>query len=441
MENQSTVFEALHAQTCDVQGAACGLSTAYWPGFAGLIALTALLAVYAYSGAATRVGEFAARRTSRLWLQAIIAAVPPGIAITTLLAIFRGVAFATQSGKGPCRHSILNEDGTVDCLNGSQATLHAVIDAATDGVWIIVPVAFVILVALIALRRAPKQLWLFPGLSLSLYIGVTSVMGHTPSPSQPLPLSNSLAATVKPMAEAESWPMARVFSTREIIVLNQDAARVVGLGPWQRIEFGHGWAHGIRDIAPVVTHNGWHVPDPSPAVIRAVMGHELAHIERRHLEILLGLNLLLILAMSWFAYRLVGKSRLSANHWTHIPLYATALCIGFAVVDASILGAELATEYDADQIGLEISNEPDGFAEFALLSAAGSKLELGLSERWFVTQHPSNGERIRTAIAWQMANRPNQPLSIPDTRRLLVPATRPYPIKETLENVVPVSRD
>jgi hypothetical protein len=427
VENQFTVFETLHAQTCNVQGATCELSPVYWPSFAGLLALTALFAVYAFSGAASRVGEFAERRTSWLWLQAIIAAVPPGIAIITLLATFRGVAFATQSGKGPCRHSILNEDGTVVCLNGSEATWNAVIDAMTDGVWIVVPVAFVILVALIALRRAPKQLWLFPGLSLSLYIGVTSVMGNTPSPSQPLPLSNFLAETVKPLAEAESWSMARVFSTREVIVRNQDAARVVGLGPWQRIEFGHGWAHGIRDIAPVVTHNGWHVPDPSPAVIRAVMGHELAHIERRHLEVLLGLNLLLILTMSWLAFRLVCKSRLSADPWTHIPLYASALCIGFALVDASMLGAELATEYDADQVGLEISNEPDGFAEFALLSAAGSKLELGLLERWLVTQHPSNGERIRTAIAWQMANRANQPLSIPDTRRLFVPATRPYP--------------
>lgn len=68
VENQFTVFETLHAQTCNVQGAICELVPAYWPSFAGLIALTALFAVHAYSGAAgkeRRTARFTLRRSDR----------------------------------------------------------------------------------------------------------------------------------------------------------------------------------------------------------------------------------------------------------------------------------------------------------------------------------------------------------------------------------------
>ncbi len=323
-------------------------------------------------------------------------------------------------------------DGSRSCLEGSKSFAALLTDVALESLWLWPVAALLAGVAVVLLRLAPRWWWLLPSLLWGGYL----VVQEARIPGHLAPLTDErLLSVVAPMAEREGLSRDRLLTSRSFVDDFFTTARVDGIGSGQTIMFGFAYGNALRNPFGTVSKNGFHLPKLSDAALRAVMGHELAHIRKNHTAKRLTLSLLLIALLCWFAGRLSLRTLGHRSHpddqdvtarWSRLALLSATLPVLFIVVDAANRCLSLALELEADRVGLEISREPDGFAEFALLDAAGGRFELGWRERW-MTYHPSNADRVRLSIRWQQRHRPREPLAIPDTQRLLIPADRPYP--------------
>lgn len=436
MADQFAIYQALHAETCKVAGANCafatdGWSISVWAGYLLWIATAFALLLFVRSGLAQKMASFAERRTDRLWLQTLIVVGPLVLAYTTF-DILRNIWGYSQNPTignfdTPCPKLIHLPDELPECVEGLALWWAFLSEYLLTSIALIVVAAFCTYILLRVFRYAPKRFWLLPVLGASALFIYHSAGFDRDSRTRPLGPDNSLIAAVKPLAIREGWPLDRIhvsdgnFSDRRL------QGRVVGLGSQKRITFGEYIAFTEAEL-PVHLQgwskegkNGFRHYRPSPAMLRSIMGHELAHVQRWHSELRLLWNISFALLLSWMIFRVLSSTKMWSTGWTAIPIYLAALCAAVPLHDAIGGAVALATEYDADWVGLEISQEPDGFAAFALLSAAGSPLELSPLDRWR-TYHPSFGERIRISLKWQHANRPNRPLAVPDTKAFLIPA-------------------
>lgn len=417
--NQFAIFQELHSRTCSVSGSSCDAEVTIWPFFALYIAVALLFGLYAYTGLAARVGTWAEGRTDRLWLQSLVVVTPPVLAIVAGFAIVGAIAELSDPLAG-CTATLKLPDGTSECAHGGYRWL----TNALAKLLLIPVVAVACYIALRIIRQSPRRLWLFPFLCAAAFTIHDRSGLDSRIKSKELPAYNTLIPAVSEMTQREGWPLEKIEMGRGQLNRYRDPAVVVGFGPWKRIVFASGYAvssEEVPDWRDVSDVSGFRRLDPSPAALRALMGHELAHVRRWHPELLLVADLLLLALLTWSAGRVaIALPQARPSVWTKLSALAAAMALAWPLLFGAVRGLTLIAEYDADRIGLDISREPDGFAEIALVFAAGQKLELPLGERWILTTHPSNGERIRMAIDWQLANRPNQPLSIPDPSKLYV---------------------
>ena len=152
------------------------------------------------------------------------------------------------------------------------------------------------------------------------------------------------------------------------------------------------------------------------AEFRAVAAHEIAHLEKRHLEWRLVIYALIALLFTTLAAvmakKLAARKIEAGDDDTLNPaiFWSNFLAIGFAlyfVAQPITINFHRIMENQADARGLELARDPDGTAELVLRFARGKPLE---RPRWYHTlyiTHPDNLTRIRRAMEWKAANTPD----------------------------------
>lgn len=432
MAEQFATIQALYEQSCQVPGTQCGQPFTIWRAYLPFVLLSLGLALYWWSGAARRLAGWVIQWTQRGWLRPLLISAPP-------IAAWIGAQVAIEAWQNWNRGAYCSafqsaQNGTITCLEGSRSFASVLADVGLESLWLWPAIALLTGVAVWLLRRAPRWWWVLP----SLLWGSFVVADQTSIPRHLEPMKDErLLSIVAPMAQREGVSRDRILTSTSYMDDVFTVARVDGIGARQTIMFGLLYGNELRNSFGRAVKNGFRLPMLSDAALRSVMGHELAHIRQNHAVKRLAFALVLIAILCWLASWLCLRALWQAQHtheravverWSRLALLAATLPILFITLDASKRSFTLVQEFEADRIGLAISREPDGFAEYALLDAAGGRFELGWRERW-ITSHPSNADRIRESIDWQQRHRPGQPIAIPDTQRLLIPADRPYPAR------------
>ena len=146
--------------------------------------------------------------------------------------------------------------------------------------------------------------------------------------------------------------------------------------------------------------------------IRAVMGHELGHYVMNHIYKMVAAFGLLIMAGFLFAQWAMGALLVRhGERWglrgvgdvASLPLFA-AVFSTFMFVATPIANSIIRIqEVEADRFGLNLSREPQGFAEAALKLTEYRKPDPGAFEEFVFFDHPSTRFRIHDAMRWREA--------------------------------------
>lgn len=147
--------------------------------------------------------------------------------------------------------------------------------------------------------------------------------------------------------------------------------------------------------------------------IRAVMGHEIGHYVLNHVQKTV-LEMSLIFIFLFFAIDR-AYNRISLRYgrrWRFGPLQDLAgapvfvglLTVGFFVLTPVFNTVTRVSEIEADQFGLNLAREPDGFAQVSLKLGEYRKMSPGPLEEFIFFDHPSGENRIRMAMRWKKEN-------------------------------------
>ena len=152
--------------------------------------------------------------------------------------------------------------------------------------------------------------------------------------------------------------------------------------------------------------------------IEAVMAHEMGHYVLNH-GAKLTINFGLVLAFG-FAFVAWGFNR-ALGRWGQnwgvrdvgdtagLPLIAALLSIYFFVatpVSNSIIRVH---EAEADNYGINVSRQPDGFARAAMRLSEYRKISPGPLERFVLYDHPSGRDRVHMAMLWKSEHQDSEP--------------------------------
>lgn len=148
----------------------------------------------------------------------------------------------------------------------------------------------------------------------------------------------------------------------------------------------------------------------SLAEIRDVMGHELGHYVLHHVQktvlefalvLLLGFYFLYF-SMNWYV-RKYGQAHgiKSVADTAGLPVMVMLMGIFMTLMTPVTNTITRVSEVEADQFGLNLAREPDGFAKVAVKLSEYRKMSPGYWEEIIFYDHPSGENRIRMAMTWK----------------------------------------
>jgi STE24 endopeptidase len=271
--------------------------------------------------------------------------------------------------------------------------------------------ALAVPLALAMLRRFPRGYWLVPAALGTIWLAIN--ISYSPfGRLMPLP-EGPLRSDLVTIAASSAVPFDRLrLGEQPSLGGSFTEARVVWRGGSSYAVLGE----RLYNILPVEPRgiSPAYVP-VAAGEVRALAGHELAHIELGHLYwlpvALEGTIILLAWLAWWSSARLVAWR---GSRWglrsiadpAALPLVVACFFLAswlFVPIRNPIV---LATEIQADQVGLTFSRDPDGFAALAMREARGGPIRRTFFEQLLLIDHPSDEARIRRAMEWKAANAP-----------------------------------
>ena len=351
--------------------------------FSSRIVLTiGAILLFLFSGAASALAAFLARRVKWLWLQDMLFA-----------GAFFAILYATLL--------------PVDVFAGYVRARHfgfadrAFLDWQHDHIlnWAIITAFYVVgIAAFMALMRRKPNSWIAWAAAIYLSLAALYVI-VTPTLIEPLfntyaPLPESpMKQEILSIARANDVPANDVYTgdaSRQSRLLN---AHVSGLFGTARISLDD---NTLRDAFP-----------PS---VRFVMAHEIAHYVLGHIfnyvVLLSAIAAIGFALIGWMGQLLVRSFGL---RWKIADLRDTAGIAVFWLIFAAYSFASLPVtnaysrweEHQADLYGLNASQEPHGMAEFMIHDADTARLSPTRLDVFLFYTHPSDKSRVETAMRWR----------------------------------------
>lgn len=246
-------------------------------------------------------------------------------------------------------------------------------------------------------RRAQRRWWLWgSGVAIVLLSFTLLIQPVFIAPLfnayKPLP-DGAIRSRILSMAHANGIPAEDVYWFNASRQSKRISANVSGFGPTTRISL----------------NDNLLLRSPEEG-IEAVMGHEMGHYVLHHVNHLLLMFGLVIVA--GFAFVAWGFRRLTARFGARwgvegiadpggwpalIALFSIFLFLATPVTSTIIRTSEI----EADYFGLNAARQPDGFASTAIQLSEYRKLAPGRIEELIFFDHPSGHHRVHAAMQWK----------------------------------------
>ena len=270
-------------------------------------------------------------------------------------------------------------------------------------------VPLLILAVYAVIRRFPKNWWLLASgvfaafLAFGMLIGPVyiSPMFNTSTELPAGPVRDRIVA----MAQSKNIPSEHIYLVDASKQSKRISANVSGMGPTIRISLNDNLLN--RSNQPEIA---------------AVMGHEMGHYVLNHtwwnLAFFSGLAALALFLASRIVPGLITRF---GTAWgvRDIGDPASLPVLGLVITGFSLLATPLTNtlirvdESQADAFGLDVAQEPDGFASVAMKLSEYRKIEPGALEEMLFFDHPSGATRVRMSMQWKKDHVPNAQMVVP----------------------------
>jgi STE24 endopeptidase len=259
------------------------------------------------------------------------------------------------------------------------------------------------------IRRFPRNWW---QLGTGVYAAFM-VFGMLIAPVYIAPLFNTYTELpagpvrdrIVAMAQSKQIPAEHIYLFDASKQSKRISANVSGVGPTIRISLNDNLLNRS-----------------TPQEIAAVMGHEMGHYKLNHV----WWGLAFYTALAGLALFLVARiaPALIARHgerWGVRDLAdpASLPVLGILVTLFGLLATPLTNslvridESQADAFGLDVAQEPDGFASIAMKLSEYRKIEPGALEEMLFFDHPSGATRVRMSMQWKKDHVPGAQMVTP----------------------------
>jgi STE24 endopeptidase len=378
---------ATQAYLATLKGAARAKSDAYFEGGYWLLLWGALASVVTdlvllRTGLSARFRDWAERTTKRRFLQLMLYGVPYIVVSTIIL-----VPWTLYSGYFREKQYDLLDQGFAGWAGEQAIEL------------LISVIAFSLIVAVVmtGIRRSPKRWWLWgtgiAGLFMAFFITISPVfikpLFNTYTELAPGATRDRIVA----MAQSRGIPSDHIYVFDQSKQHKRISANVSGLGPTIRISLNDNLLN--RATLPEIA---------------SIMGHEMGHYVLNHVQkMVIGFAFVFGICF-WIASLVVpgiiarwgaGWSLRGIDDVAAWPVYSiviTLLILAMTPVQNNLIRAN---ESAADSFGLDVSKEPDGFAQAAMKLSEYRKIEPGAIEEFLFYDHPSGRTRVRMSMDWK----------------------------------------
>jgi len=281
---------------------------------------------------------------------------------------------------------------------------------ALKGLAISLVIAPLIIAAIYAvIRRYPKNWWLLATGVVTLFGAIGSLL----APVYIMPLFNTYTELpagpvrdrIVAMAQSKQIPAEHIYLFDASKQTKRISANVSGIGPTIRISLNDNLLNRS-----------------TPQEIAAVMGHEMGHYKLNHAWWgLLFTSCLAALALFLVSRLAPGLIARYGERWgirdLADPASLPVLGILFAIM--GLLATPITNtmirvdESQADAFGLDVAQEPDGFASAAMKLSEYRKIEPGPIEELLFFDHPSGATRVRMSMQWKKDHVPDAQMIVP----------------------------
>ena len=249
-------------------------------------------------------------------------------------------------------------------------------------------------------RRYPQRWWqgvTVVALVLMIFMAILFPVFVSPLFNDYIPLEDGpVRDRILLMAQANGVPATDVYRYNASKQTTMMGANVSGLLGTTRISLSDNLLNGS-----------------SPQEVEAVMAHELGHYVLNHgWESIISMGLVIACGLAFLSWGFERARRRWGRRWgirdvtdpAGLPLAWALLTVYFFAATPVIYAIIRTNELEADQFGLNVAAQPDGFARAAVRQAAYRKVEPAFWEEALLHHHPSGRTRVRTAMRWKKAH-------------------------------------
>ena len=260
------------------------------------------------------------------------------------------------------------------------------------------------------IRRFPKNWWLAATGVIAAFLAFGMLLG----PVYIAPLFNTytelpagpIRDRIVAMAQSKNIPAQHIYLFDASKQTKAISANVSGIGPTMRISLNDNLLNRS-----------------TPQEIAAVMGHEMGHYVLNHvwwgLAFFSALAALIMVLVARIAPALIARYGTRWGGIRDLGDPASMPVLGILIATFMLIATPITKtmirvdESQADAFGLDVAQEPDGFASVAMKLSEYRKIEPGPIEEALFFDHPSGATRVRMSMQWKKDHVPGAQMVTP----------------------------